>query len=219
MFPLDTLLTYLVAALVVVISPGPDNILAISRGLSQGRAAACLSSLGAGLGIMVHTLAAALGLSLVIQTSPLAFWAVKIVGAVYLVWLGVKALRSHDLIRFDDDGTNTDTTSRCGQLPLRQVLLTGWLSNVLNPKPGLFVLAFLPQFVSASRGDVATQMLVYGALFAVLTTIIFSVLGSSAARLSGWLSRHPRVGTGLNVGAGLTFVAAGVSVLAIKARM
>ena len=116
-------------------------------------------------------------------------------------------------------GTNTDTTSRCGQLPLRQVLLTGWLSNVLNPKPGLFVLAFLPQFVSASRGDVATQMLVYGALFAVLTTIIFSVLGSSAARLSGWLSRHPRVGTGLNVGAGLTFVAAGVSVLAIKARM
>ncbi|MEY4748058.1 MAG: hypothetical protein RIQ60_272 [Pseudomonadota bacterium] len=224
MFPLDTLLTYLVAALVVVISPGPDNILAISRGLSQGRTAACLSSLGAGLGIMVHTLAATLGLSLVIQTSPLAFWAVKIVGAVYLVWLGVKALRSRDLIRFDDADENRQGASggsprRSQPMPLRQVLLTGWLSNVLNPKPGLFVLAFLPQFVSASRGDVATQMLVYGALFAVLTTVIFALLGSSAARLSSWLSRHPRVGTGLNVGAGLTFVAAGASVLTLRARV
>ncbi|MFM2066411.1 MAG: hypothetical protein RLZZ584_1320 [Pseudomonadota bacterium] len=101
---------------------------------------------------------------------------------------------------------------------LRKVFLTGLLSNVLNPKPGLFVLAFIPQFVSAARGDVATQMLVYGAIFALLTTAIFSLLGSSAARLSGWLARHPRVGTGLNVGAGLTFVAAGLSVLALRPR-
>ncbi|MGJ7507884.1 LysE family translocator [Variovorax sp. GT1P44] len=208
MFPLDILLTYLAACLVVVLAPGPDNILAISRGLSQGRAAACLSSAGAGLGIMFHTVAAALGLSLVIQASPVAFWVVKAAGGLYLLWLGYRALSSRDLISFQPSALQ----------PLRKVFLTGLLSNVLNPKPGLFVLAFLPQFVSAGRGSVTMQMLVYGAIFAVMTAIIFSILGGMASQLSAWLQRHPRFGTGLNVGAGLTFIASGLSVLALKQR-
>jgi threonine/homoserine/homoserine lactone efflux protein len=208
MFPSDILFAYIAACLVVVIAPGPDNILAISRGLSQGKAAACLSSVGAGLGIMFHTFAAALGLSLLIQASPIAFWVVKAVGGMYLIWLGYKALRAKDLISFEPSAHQS----------LRKVFLTGLLSNVLNPKPGLFVLAFLPQFVSASRGSVAVQMLVYGAIFALLTAVIFAALGSSAAKLSAWLRRHPRFGTGLNLGAGLTLIAAGVSVLALKQR-
>jgi threonine/homoserine/homoserine lactone efflux protein len=208
MFPTDILLAYLAACLIVVISPGPDNILAIGRGLSQGRLAACLSSVGAGLGIMVHTLAATLGLSLVIQASPLAFWAVKLIGGLYLLWLGYKALASQSLVSFEPGA----------RLPLSKVFMTGLLSNVLNPKPGLFVLAFLPQFVSAGRGPVALQMLAYGAIFAVLTAVIFSLLGSFASALSAWLRQHPRAGKGLNIGAGLTFVAAGVSVLALKQR-
>jgi threonine/homoserine/homoserine lactone efflux protein len=208
MFPVDVLLAYLAACLVVVIAPGPDNILAVSRGLSQGKAAAALSSLGAGLGILCHAVAAALGLSLLIQASPLAFWAVKVVGGLYLLWLGWQALRARDLISFEPAARQS----------LRRVFLTGWLSNLLNPKPGLFVLAFVPQFVDAARGPVPVQLLGYGAIFAVLTALIFTALGASAARLSGWLRRHPRVGTGLNVGAGLTFVAAGLSVLALKPR-
>jgi threonine/homoserine/homoserine lactone efflux protein len=208
MFPLDILLAYLAACLVVVLAPGPDNILAISRGLSQGRAAACLSSAGAGLGILFHTVAATLGLSLVIQASPVAFWAVKAAGGLYLLWLGYKALASRDLISFQPSAHQ----------PLRKVFLTGLLSNVLNPKPGLFVLAFLPQFVSAGRGSVTVQMLVYGAIFAVMTAIIFSILGSMASKLSVWLQRHPRFGIGLNIGAGLTFIASGLSVLALKQR-
>ncbi len=208
MFPSDVLLAYTAACLVVVIAPGPDNILAISRGLSQGKAAACLSSVGAGLGILCHTVAAALGLSLVIQASPVAFWVVKALGGLYLLWLGVKALAARDLVSFAPSAHQS----------LRRVFLTGWLSNVLNPKPGLFVLAFLPQFVSAGRGSVAVQMLAYGTIFAVLTALIFCALGSSASRLSNWLKAHPRFGTGLNVGAGLTFIGAGLSVLALKQR-
>jgi len=208
MFPLEVLAAYLVAVLLVVIAPGPDNILAISRGLSQGRAAAALSSIGAGLGIMVHTTAAALGLTLVIQASPAAFWAVKLIGAAYLLWLGFKALASRNLISF----------TPAAQQSLPRVFATGLLSNVLNPKPGLFVLAFIPQFVSASRGSVTVQMLVYGAIFAVLTAIIFSVLGSYAAKLSGWLERRPKATTWLNYGAGATFIASGVSILALGNR-
>ena len=153
MFPHSVLLAYLAAVLLVVIAPGPDNILAISRGLSQGKLAAVLSSVGAGLGIMVHTVAAALGLTLVIQASPLAFWAVKAVGASYLLWLGFKALRSRNLVSFKPAAKKS----------LRRVFATGLLSNVLNPKPGLFVLAFIPQFVSAARGSVTLQMLILGA--------------------------------------------------------
>ena len=101
---------------------------------------------------------------------------------------------------------------------LHRVFATGLFSNVLNPKPGLFVLAFIPQFVSAARGPVTTQMLAYGAIFAVLTAVIFSVLGIDAARLSGWLVRRPRATTWLNVGAGATFIASGVSILAVGSR-
>ena len=208
MFPLDTLTAYLLAVLLVVMAPGPDNILAISRGLSQGRGAAALSSIGAGMGIMVHTLAATLGLTLVIQASPLAFWAVKLLGAAYLLWLGVKALRARNLISFEP-------VARQG---LGRVFMTGLLSNVLNPKPGLFVLAFIPQFVSAQRGSVPVQMLVYGAIFAVLTAVIFSILGAYAARLSGWLARRPRATAWLNYGAGATFIASGLSILALGQR-
>ena len=95
---------------------------------------------------------------------------------------------------------------------------TGLLSNVLNPKPGLFVVAFIPQFVSIARGAVHVQMLVYGAIFAVLTAIIFTLLGGFSARLSNWLARRPRVVAAANVGAGLTFIAAGLSILALERR-
>ncbi len=208
MFPTDILLAYLAAVLVVVAAPGPDNILAISRGLSQGRLAAALSSIGAGLGIMVHTVAAALGLALVLQTSPVAFWAVKAVGATYLLWLGYKAISSRSLISF----VPTEHQS------LSRIFITGLLSNVLNPKPGLFVIAFIPQFTSPLRGPVYLQMLGYGAMFAILTAIIFTVLGAFAAQLSSWLARRPKAVAAANVGAGLTFIAAGLSILALDRK-
>lgn len=208
MFPSDVLAAYFAAVLLVVISPGPDNILAVSRGLSQGRVAAALTSVGAGLGIMFHTVAATLGLALVLQTSPLAFWVVKAAGSAYLLWLGYKAISSRSLISF----VPTQRVS------LPRVFATGLLSNVLNPKPGLFVVAFIPQFVSTARGPVHVQMLVYGAIFAVLTAVLFSVLGAFSAQLSSWLARRPKVVAAANIGAGLTFVAAGVSILALGNR-
>ena len=208
MFPIEILITYLAAVMLVVISPGPDNILAISRGLSQGRLAGGLSSIGAGLGIMFHTVAAALGLALLLQTSPVALWAVKGIGATYLIWLGYKAITSRNLVSF----------LPTQQQSLTRIFVTGLLTNVLNPKPGLFVVAFIPQFTDPSRGSVPVQMLVYGAIFAILTAAVFATLASFSAQLSKWLALRPRVVSGVNIGAGIAFIAAGISILALGRR-
>lgn len=208
MFPLEIWLAYTAACLLLVLSPGPDNLLAIGRGLSHGWQAALVSGLSSGGGILFHVAAATFGLTLLLQTSALAFLVVKGIGAAYLLWLGYKVLRSRNLVSF----------TPAARQPLRSIFATGFLSAALNPKPGLFVLAFLPQFVSPARGDVTSQMLVYGAWFALLTAAGFALMGIFAARLSGWLQARPRVVNGLNIGAGVAFIASGLSVAAMRQR-
>jgi len=208
MFPIDVVITYTLACLLLVISPGPDNILAIGRGLSQGKLAACFSGTASGMGILFHVLTATFGLTLLIQTSALAFIIVKLIGAGYLIWLGIKVLRSRSLI----DLTPTE------KKPLKNILTTGFLSAALNPKPGMFVLAFIPQFVNPELGSVTTQMIVYGIWFALLTATGFALMGIFASRLAGWLQKKPKVINGLNIGAGLTFITSGLAVAALKQR-
>ena len=208
MFPIEVWITYTLACLLLVISPGPDNILAIGRGLSQGKLAACLSGTASGLGILFHILTATFGLTLLIQTSELAFIIVKLIGAGYLIWLGIKVLRSRSLINL------TPTEKQ----PLTSILTTGFLSAALNPKPGMFVLAFIPQFVNPELGSVTTQMVVYGVWFAFLTATGFALMGIFASRLAGWLHEKPKIVNGLNIGAGLTFITSGLAVAALKQR-
>jgi len=208
MFPIEVWMTFTLACLLLVISPGPDNILAIGRGLSQGKLAACVSGAASGLGILFHILTATFGLTLLIQTSELAFLIVKIIGAGYLIWLGIKVLRSRSLINL------TPTAKQ----PLRNILTTGFLSAALNPKPGMFVLAFIPQFVNPELGSVTVQMITYGVWFALLTAVGFALMGVFASRLAGWLQAKPKVVNGLNIGAGLTFITSGLAVAALKKR-
>jgi len=208
MFPLEIWMTYTAACILLVLAPGPDNLLAIGRGLSQGRLAAGVSGLASGGGILFHVAAATFGLTLLIQTSALAFWLVKLVGGLYLVWLGIRVLRSRNLISF----------APVARRPLSNIFTTGFLSAALNPKPGLFVLAFIPQFVSPMRGAVTTQMLVYGCWFALLTALGFALMGFFASHLARWLRERPRVVAGLNIGAGLTFVVSGLSVATLRQR-
>lgn len=208
MFPLDVFLTYSLACLLLVISPGPDNLLAIARGLSQGRLAAIVSGLSSGAGILFHVLAATFGLTLLIQTSEIAFYAVKLVGAAYLIWLGVKVLRTRQLFSLNDAPAQ----------PLLRIFSTGFLSAALNPKPGIFVLAFVPQFVNPELGSVTTQMLGYGIWFALLTAVGFALMGVFSSHLSAWLQHRPRFVLGLNVGAGATFIASGLAVALMKQK-
>jgi threonine/homoserine/homoserine lactone efflux protein len=208
MFPIDIWLAYTLASVLIVLAPGPDIVLSIARGLSQGRLAAMLSGLGASTGILVHSLTATFGLALLIQTSATAFLAIKLAGAAYLIWLGLKAMFRRDLVNF----------APVAKRPLHAIYLAGLLSNVLNPKIGLFVLAFVPQFVSADRGPVELQMLTYGAWLAVIAAVGLSLIGGFASALSNWLIMRPRTVAGLNIGAGVTFVATGLSAAAIRSE-
>ncbi|WP_047047022.1 LysE family translocator [Vibrio mexicanus] len=202
MFPLEVFITYTLACFLLVISPGPDNLLAMGRGLSQGKLAATVSGLASGSGILFHVMAATFGLTLLIQTSELAFYAVKIIGAGYLIWLGIKVLRSRQLFSLEE----------AKKQPLKHIFATGFLSAALNPKPGIFVLAFVPQFVNPSLGSVTVQMVGYGVWFAVLTALGFSLMGIFSHQLAAWLKAKPRLILGLNIGAGLTFVSSGLAV-------
>ncbi|MGP5309244.1 LysE family translocator [Vreelandella alkaliphila] len=208
MFPLEVLATYTLACLLLVISPGPDNMLAIGRGLSQGRLAATVSGLSSGMGILFHVLAATFGLTLLIQTSELAFYVVKIIGAGYLIWLGVKVLRSRNLFSLEPAKKQS----------LKTIFSTGFLSAALKPKPGMFVLAFVPQFVNPNLGSVTWQMIGYGVWFAILTAVGFSLMGVFSSRLSEWLRNKPKLVSGLNIGAGVTFVSSGLAVAFMKQR-
>lgn len=206
MFAAEVFLPYTLACLLLVVTPGPDNLLAMARGLSQGKRAAFLSAFASGTGILFHVLTATLGLTLLIHSSEQAFLLVKIIGASYLVWLGIKALKSDALFSLEAKPTKTFT----------RLFMTSFLSAALNPKPGLFVLAFIPQFIDPKAGSVTTQMLAYGIWFALLTCIGFGLMGASASKLSSWLKQKPGIVKFLNTGSGMAFIWTGLGIALVK---
>ena len=203
-------LLYLPAVLLCIASPGPDMLLSIARGLGQGKLAAWVSATGTTCGIACHSLLVGLGLTALLQASVAAFTVLKLAGAAYLVWLGVQAIRSHSLITLD----------AAKQLPLPRVFLAGWMSNLLNPKVAVFVLAFIPQFVDpAAAASVArAQIFGLGAVFAGLTLLSYGGMGSAASGIRRVLLARPHWVRRLNVGAGTVLVASGLGVLALRQR-
>ncbi|HEX7936330.1 MAG TPA: LysE family translocator [Paraburkholderia sp.] len=194
---------FLATSIAITMAPGPDNLQVLARGISQGRAAGLVAALGFAAGITFHTTLAALGVAALLRSSPLAFQAIKLAGAAYLVWIGIKALRSHGLAAAHE---------RAPQ-PLMTVFRQSVFGNLLNPKVTLFFVVFLPQFVQP-RGaqSVTVQMLELGALFMLQTLAVFSLFGVCAGTIGGWLKRRPRVGVWLDRLAGATFIALGIRI-------
>jgi threonine/homoserine/homoserine lactone efflux protein len=185
----------------LIIAPGPDMLYVITRGMAHGRRAGMLSAVGVICGILVHTTAAAFGLTLILQTSAFAFLAVKYVGAAYLMYLGVKAWRDKSTFSLQ---TQTPVVSS------RAVFWQGVLSNVLNPKIAIFFLAFLPQFVEKDGNQVTLQMVILGLTFAFFGLCFLLVVGYSSGAIGGWLTRRPhyaqtlqRVAGGILIGLGI----------------
>lgn len=167
----------------LIISPGPDMIYVITRGMAHGRRAGVLSAVGVVCGILVHTSAAALGLTLILQTSAFAFLFVKLSGAAYLLYLGLKAWRAKSPLTLQTSASE----AKPGML-----FWQGVLSNVLNPKIAIFFLAFLPQFVDKSSSDITMQMILLGSTFAGFGLCFLLVVGYSSGTIGSWLTDRPR---------------------------
>lgn len=173
LFEPATLGTYLLAAVALVVAPGPGQALVLARTLQGGTRHGVLTALGLELGTLVHTLAAALGLSAILATSAAAFAVVKWLGAGYLVWLGIGALRA---------AGRGPVAEVAAPAPTHHVLLRAAVTGLLNPKVALFFLAFLPQFVTPARGHVFLQFVVLGLLFAILGLAGDGLLAMAAGR-------------------------------------
>jgi len=182
------LILFLTASLALIVAPGPDNILVLTRGIAQGRGATLVSAAGASVGLVVHSAFAAVGLSALLQQSATAYSMVKYAGAAYLIYLGIKTLL---------DRESFAVTGETAPARLGSVFFQAVASNVLNPKVTLFFLAFLPQFADPAAGGAALQLLVLGLTFALLTWMIFSALGYFSGSLGNWLVSRPKLADGL----------------------
>lgn len=185
----------------LIIAPGPDMIYVITRGVSQGRRAGILSAVGVISGILVHTTAAAFGLTLILQTSALAFLLLKYLGAIDLIYLGIKAWR--------DPGTLSIQPS-APSVSFRRVFWQGILSNVLNPKIAIFFLAFLPQFEDRGNSHVTLQMIFLGLTFASFGLCCLLIVGYSSGSIGSWLTRRPHYAHVLQHLAGGILIALGI---------
>lgn len=202
---------FLLAALLLNITPGPDTAYIVGRSVAQGRGAGIVSALGIGTGCLVHTLACAFGLTALIAASPMAFTAVKYAGAAYLVYLGVKLL----LARPAAPASPADAPAAAPARSLRQLYVQGVATNVLNPKVVLFFISFFPQFVAADSAHKTLAFLALGGVFSlqglIWSVVVAWVAGSVTRRLAGnsavktWLDRL--VGSAF-VGLGLRLAAA-----------
>lgn len=185
----------------LIIAPGSDMLYVITRGMTHGRRAGMLSALGVICGILVHTTAAALGLTLIFQTSGMAFLVVKYLGAAYLIYLGIKSWQEKNVFTLQ---TSSSTVSS------QQLFWQGVLSNVLNPKIAIFFLAFLPQFVDKSSNQVTLQLVTLGLTFAFLGLLFLVVVGYSSGAIGSWITRRPHFSQFLGRLSGGILVALGV---------
>ncbi|MEJ7139135.1 LysE family translocator [Amphibiibacter pelophylacis] len=206
----EQLAGFLLAAVLITASPGPDNLLVLGMGLSQGRRQGIAFGLGCAMGCLWHTLLAVAGVSVLLAASPLAFALLQLAGGAYLIWLGVQALRSRGGARAAADvGAGAS---------LNRLFWRGVLANAINPKVALFFLSFLPQFVVGGHGAVPLQMAVLGAVFTAQAALLFGLLGYFAGRLGGVLERSPRIGLWLDRIAGGVFIALGLRLMLMVAH-
>jgi len=184
MVPLSDVLLFSAAALVMVLTPGPNMIYLVSRSLCQGRRAGVLSLFGVAAGFLVHMLAAAVGLTALFMAIPLAYEALKWAGALYLLFLAWQAVKPGARSPFEARALPAD--------PPRKLFFMGFLTNVLNPKIAVFYLAIFPQFVSPEHGSVLVQSVQLGFTQIAVSFSVNLCIVLSAARLAAWFARSPR---------------------------
>jgi threonine/homoserine/homoserine lactone efflux protein len=202
----STLALFAVAAVTLLLIPGPAVLYIVTRSVDQGRAAGLASVCGVHVGTLLHVAAAALGLSALLVSSATAYDTVRWLGAAYLVWLGVRRLLARD-----EDVPEAAAGPDARRVGLGRIFAQGVVVNVLNPKTALFFFAFLPQFVDTARGSVPFQVVVLGVAFVLLGLLSDGAYALLASTGAGWLRRRPGVAKASRLVSGGVLISLGVT--------
>jgi threonine/homoserine/homoserine lactone efflux protein len=199
-----TVVAFALTCLALVLIPGPSVLFVVGRALSLGRTGGLLSVVGNAAGMVPHVLAVAGGVGVLVARSAAALSVLKVAGACYLMYLGVRALRRRREVAGPD---------AAGERAPRRVLAAGFLVGVTNPKTTVFLVAVLPQFASPDRGAVAGQLLVLGAVFVAIALVCDSVWALLAGTARAWLTGTPRRLVGVRTAGGVVTVGLGGALL------
>ena len=192
---------FILAAVLVALTPGPDILTVVARGISQGRKAALTAAAGFALGCLNHTLILVLGISALLRASPLAFSLIKYLGAAYLAWVGLQMIRGCKRALALEAAVENDC---------KKIFWQSVLANLLNPKVALFFLAFLPQFTDPARGHESAQLFCLGIIFMFLSLAVFTLAALTAGALGERMRARPNVFAGLQILTGLFLIGLGL---------
>jgi threonine/homoserine/homoserine lactone efflux protein len=207
MIPMDTLATFFMASVLLGLAPGPDNIFVLTQSALRGKIAGLLVTLGLCTGLVGHTTAVAFGVAAIFQASALAFTALKLVGAGYLIYLAWQAFRA---------SAEKISAGKQNGLSYTTLYRRGIIMNITNPKVSIFFLAFLPQFADPARGPLTVQMLMLGGVFIVSTILVFGSIALLAGSIGQWLNRSPATQVVMNRVAGTVFVGLALKLATVK---
>ncbi|MEZ0006470.1 threonine/homoserine/homoserine lactone efflux protein [Flavobacterium sp. 28YEA47A] len=200
---------FIIAAIIVVTTPGIDTIMVLTRSISKGKIAGLYSALGVSLGLIFHTCAVTFGLSLIIAKSAIAFGIIKYLGAGYLIYIGIKALLSKSEqteikpIQMKNEGN-------------RKMFVTAFISDILNPKIAIFFLAFLPQFIKSTEINYLTPYLVLGSIMFLITLVWCSLLAVMGSKVAILFNKNKNAEKWMNKTSGLVFILLGLKVAFTK---
>lgn len=202
--PFETISLFLAASVALALAPGPDNIFVLTQSALYGRSSGIMVTLGLCTGLLVHTTAVAVGVAVLFQTSALAFNALKLVGAGYLLYLAWQAFRA---------GASDISASPATGSNFRKLYFRGVVMNITNPKVAIFFLAFLPQFADPENGSLTVQLLAFGGLFIIAAFLTFGAISWGAGSLGEWLGKSDRAQRIMNRVAGTVFVGLAVKLV------
>jgi len=209
MFGIENYIVFLIAGVILNLTPGSDTIYILTRSIGQGKKAGYFSVFGIVTGGLIHTVFASFGLSIILAKSALAFSIVKYCGVTYLIYLGIKMIVDKSSI-FENNDTKIE------RLDLKKIYRQGVLTNVLNPKVALFFLAFLPQFINPDYVQGAIPFLILGLTFMTTGTIWCLFLAYSSSLITGTLRKNNKIGKVMQKLSGLIFIGLGLKLLTNK---
>ncbi|MBP6713809.1 MAG: LysE family translocator [Aliarcobacter sp.] len=208
MLPLETLIAFFTTSVLLAIIPGPDNIFVLTQSIFQGKKSGLIIMLGLCTGLIFHTLAVILGVAVIFQTSIFAFTILKIIGAMYLLYLAWQIFKAGN--------QKIDTKNNNANIDYKKLYYRGIIMNITNPKVSIFFLAFLPQFTNPNLGSIPLQMLLLGILFLIAALLVFSLIALYSAKLGKIINKSDKSQKILNKLVSLVFVALAIKLISTK---